>query len=390
MDSRSDAGQWGRAARAGAATNTCAPIEILFLAPSLRGGGAERVMVTLSRHLDRKRFSLAFGVVDMTSAVYTSDIPSDVELIDLKSKRVRNALPRIMKLIWQRRPNVVFSTLGQLNLAIAIARRFLPSGTRYIAREGTVVSLLPSLYTVPSWWFWAYRKFYSRFDAIVCQSMAMQQDLTQNFGISPAKMTVINNPLDIQRIRALSAEPADGEEEKTARSPAVVRLVAAGSLLPVKGFDVLIAALAQAQDRRYVLTILGEGPSRLELERQVAELGLVGRVKFVGFKKNPYAYFSRADAFVLCSRFEGFPNVVLEALACGTPVVATPGAGGVLEILDGVPGCSLAQDGSPAALAAALSRVETGRRIESDVVQRYSAATIVEQYQSIFFGRLKG
>ena len=368
---------------AAAVTPLGQPTEILLLVPSLKGGGSERVMVTLCRHLDRARFRLALGVVDMTDAVYADDVPADVSVIDLKARRVRGALASIVRLIWQRRPQIVFSTLGQLNLALAVLRLVLPSSVRYIARETIEVSLLPSLYRLPRWWFWAYRTFYRRLDTVVCQSRAMRDDLVRNFGLPLDKAVVINNPVDVERIRVLAREMTD---ERLAVN-AELELVAAGRLDPMKGFDVLIGALARVQQRRVHLTLLGEGPLRAALERQAQDLGVAERISFVGFKRNPYPYFARADAFVLCSRFEGFPNVVLEALACGTPVIATPGNGGVSEVLEGVAGCVLAADATAESLAAALCALQPNRRVPADVVQRYAVAQIVEQYQMMFTGR---
>lgn len=358
-----------------------APLEILFLVPSLRGGGAERVMVTLCRHLDRTCFRPSLAVVDTANASYLQDVPEDVEVIDLHSKRVRGAIPRILSLIWRRRPRIVFSTLGQLNLVLAAMRPLLPRDVQYVAREASIVGLLPSVYNVPRWWFWAYRTLYPRFDKVVCQSRAMKDDLVENFAVPAAKTVVINNPVDIARIRQLSLQ----EENPIGDTHSTLRLVAAGSLVAVKGFDILLAAMARlAVTRPFCLTVLGDGPLRQDLERQVEDLGLSACVRFVGFKANPYPYFRQADAFVLCSRFEGFPNVVLEALACGTPVVATPGAGGVREVVEGIQGCVLADDQSPESLARALERFPGGLRVDASVMQRYSVPSIVEQYQSMF------
>src|SRR5262252_8321176 len=91
----------------------------LFLIPTLTGGGAERVIVTIIRHLDRSRFAPILAVVTTRNAAFIDDVPPDVEFIDLRSARVRYVLPRLLKLIWKRRPDVVFSTLGHLNLALA-------------------------------------------------------------------------------------------------------------------------------------------------------------------------------------------------------------------------------------------------------------------------------
>ena len=356
---------------------------VLFLIPSLQGGGAERVIVTLLRHFSRKKFRLTLAVVDTRDAAYRSEVPPDVDFVDLKFPRVRYALPKIIWLIWQRRPDVVFSTLGHLNLALAILRPLLPDGVRYIAREATVVSQLPTAYNIPGWWFWAYRRYYGRLDTVVCQSRYMRDDLVENFRFPLEKAVVINNPIDIQHIRQLAGESIDADLSRWfTDDPSTIHLVAAGSLTYVKGFDLLIEALALCGDPRLKLTLLGDGPLLKDLEQLIDKKGLAGQIRFAGFRKNPYAVFARADAFVLSSRFEGFPNVVLEALACGTPVIAMPSPGGVKEILEGMEGCLLAGSVTAEALAKVLAGFNGKyRMMPQDAVEAYAAATIVKRYE---------
>jgi len=361
---------------------------ILFLIPSLRGGGAERVIVTLLRHLDRSRFRLTLAVVDLRDAVYRDDLPQDVELIDLGCTRVRYALPRIATLIWKRRPDVVFSTLGHLNLALAIIRPLLPNRIRYIARETSIVSETLRGYSLSGLWRLAYRQFYCRFDTVVCQSRYMRDDLVGNFAFPSIKAVVIHNPVDTDRIRRLAAENVltgmmpDG---KNYAIP-VIHLVAVGRMVPVKGFELLIEALALCRDPRLRLTLLGEGPLRKELETLAASRGVAGQVRFAGFQKNPYPFFAQADAFVLSSRFEGFPNVVLEALACGIPVIAAPAPGGVREILKGVGDCVIAEAVSSDALASAINHWKASgmKRLDANVVvAAYGIDRVVPRYEDV-------
>jgi len=368
---------------------TDARLRVLFVIPTLTGGGAERVILTLLRHLDRSRFQLALAVVDMRNAVFREDVPEDVELIDLRSLRVRFALPKLVRLIWQRRPDVVLSTLGHLNLSLAVLRPLLPNSTRYLARETIVVSEGLQCYARPKWWAWAYRRYYRRFDRVICQSYDMRDDLVAHFACPAETAVVINNPVDVERIRQLAAEPVEtgfvrgigNEAEKE-----IINLVAAGRLVPQKGFDMLIEAMALCGDRRLHLTLLGEGPLLEELETLAKSEGMSGRIRFSGFRANPYPFFRQADVFVLSSRFEGFPNVVLEALACGTPVIATPAPGGVRELLSGNKDCVIAGGMTSTKLAEAIHTWIAGKRlrIASDVVSPYGHETIVGQFESVF------
>ncbi|MGQ0593373.1 MAG: glycosyltransferase [Gammaproteobacteria bacterium] len=358
---------------------------VLFLIPSLCGGGAERVMVTLLRHLDRSQFQPALGVLDSREAVYRADVPAEVELIDLHCTRVRYALLKILRLIWRRRPDVVMSTLGHLNLALAMLRPLLPNGVRYIARETVVLSEMLNGYTHAWFWRWAYRRFYPRFDVVVCQSMDMRDDLIGHFDFPLVKAMIIHNPVDTERIRRLAAEVISTDyEPPVSHSGAAPHLVAAGRLSEQKGFDLLVDALALCHGSRPRVTLLGEGPLRPELEQLAKYRGVVDRVHFVGFQKNPYPFFAGADAFVLSSRFEGFPNVVLEALACGTPVIATPCPGGVTEIAELAGGVLLASAVDAEALSVAIERfIGMECRIGSITMAPFQINRIVEQYQKL-------
>jgi glycosyltransferase involved in cell wall biosynthesis len=362
--------------------------KILFLIPSLGAGGAERVLVNLLNHLDRSKFVLVLAVVNLSTAVFLEDLAADVELIDLGCTRVRFALIKIIRLIWQLQPLVVFSTLGHLNLLLAILKPLLPRNIRYLCRKTTILSEALKSYPNPRFlWAWAYKRFYRRFDKIICQSKYMRDDFTANFGIPEEKTVVINNPVDIERVKRLASELIDtgiNKNESTLTGQQKINLVSAGRLVKTKGFDLLIEAIALTGNHAFNLTLLGDGPLKSELQALAEVRGIASQVRFVGFQKNPYAFIAQADAYVLSSRFEGFPNVVLESLACGTPVIATPALGGTREILDGLDGCLLANSISAAGLAEALSNFNFGKRLPPEVIIPYEIKRIVNLYEQQF------
>ena len=354
---------------------------VMFIVPTLRGGGAERVIVTLLRYLDPTRFRMVLAVVDTRLAVYRGDVPEYVEFVDLDCRRVRNAPWKLLRLAWRIKPDLVFSTLAYLNLTVVALRPVMPRRTAFIGREGTILSESVKHFNYSALWLAAYRALYPRFDAVVCQSRYMQKDMVENHGVPREKTVVINNPVDLERVsRGLPPR----RPRREVNGP--LRLVAAGRFTQEKGYDLLIEALALLRDLEISLCILGDGPLVPEVKRRAAELGLADRVTLVGFQSNPFRYFAEADAFVLSSRYEGFPNVVLEALASGIGVIATPAIGGTPEILEGLAGCVLAREVSAPALAAAIrdwaSRPFDG--IPASALDRYRGSEIAEQYARLF------
>jgi glycosyltransferase involved in cell wall biosynthesis len=212
----------------------------------------------------------------------------------------------------------------------------------------------------------------------------MRDDLITNFNISINKTVIINNPVDIDRVLQLGAMHIAAKGFGFASNDTnekIINIVSAGRLVEVKGFDLLIKAIAINANSAIHLTLLGDGPLKAELQSLATSLGLENQICFAGYQKNPFAFIARADAYVLSSRMEGFPNVVLEALACGTPVIATPALGGTREILEGVDGCILTNSISAEGLAEAFSTFNWGKRIHRDVIAPYAINRIVNLYE---------
>ena len=322
---------------------------VLLVAASLGGGGAERVMVTLSRHLNRERFETHMAVANAEGPLL-SDVPPDVVLHDLKASRVRFCIPSLLRLIWRLCPAAILSTSVHVNVPLLAIRPLFPRGTKIFVRENSTPSAeadaMGSLRRKKLLYHW----FYGRANAVICQSEVMLDDLNEQFELPREKMVRIYNPVDCERIRSLAA---DRPNPFTRPGP---HLVASGRLEHAKGFDILLDAMVEV--RRSIplvqLSILGSGGLDQDLRNQCARLRLNATISFVGFRSNPFPYYSNADLFVLSSRYEGLPNAMLEAMALNTPVVATDCPGGVREIVKGWPNCRLARPEDAASLAEAI------------------------------------
>jgi len=351
-------------------------IRVLVLLPNLRGGGSERVMLTLLRHFDRRRFVPTLAVVDGRADDMAADLPGDIVPVDLRCTRVRHAVTKLAGLIRAQRPHVVLSTLGHLNLMLAMLRPLLPASVRLVGRESSLVSANVLSERRPAVWRLGYRLFYRRFDRLICQSSAMQADLCSNFRVPAERTVVIPNPVDLARIDAMAGMPVPAPAHEG------LRFVTVGRLSPEKGFDTLLHALHECRELPWRLDMLGHGPEAARLQALVDALQLSERVRLHGFVANPFPWVRQADALLLGSRHEGLPNAVLEALACGTPVISTPEAA-ALEILQAVPGAEIAADFSATAFADALRRWAAGprRRIDRESIAPYAAAKVVSRYE---------
>ena len=382
-------------------------IRLDLLAPSMRGGGAERVLSLIARTIDSERFDVRLVLMQKTGP-FLAELPDDLEVHDLRSSRARYAPIRLVRVVRQRKPDVILSTLGYLNLLLAIARPFLPRRTRLVAREANTVTQSNASQTHPRLLDALYRRYYRRFDRVVCQSRAMAADLIDHYRVSPKVTSIIRNPVDVARIReaadagglpvatafrgapdADSVASAIGEPERSdpraeyAAGRPPLKLLAVGRLVPQKGFDLLIEALA-GTTRAVELTIAGEGPQYGLLKDASARLRGGKSVRLVGFTDNPWRLMAQSDVLVVPSRYEGLPNVVLEAGVLGLPVIAFDCPGGTREIVQDRQNGVLVDCADTEAFARAIDRFDSERfdaeKIRERILRDHRPEIIVDAY----------
>jgi glycosyltransferase involved in cell wall biosynthesis len=364
------------------APRTYAQPRILFAIPSMGLGGSERVVLNLLRHLDTARFELHLAVL-ASGGVRLQDVPPHVFVHDLGVRRARHAVVPLVRLCWKIRPQVVLSMSAHLNSAVIHARPLLPRHTTLVTREGADINSPELMVSRPR--LLVYKHVYRQADLVICQSDYMKEDLVCQFGLARSNVARIYNPVDIDSLAVLA------EAEPKPFSDAGPNLLAVGRFSHEKGFDLLLRCtpLIRQAFPTAVLTLVGDGPDFPALKAVQRELGLESCVRFVGLQRNPYPFLKYADLVVLPSRSEALPNVVLEAIALGTSVVATNCTPALSEILSCTRRLRVAKDTTPAALGAEIifalanttARPKAGPEPEFEA--RFGVRTVAQQYERV-------
>lgn len=335
------------------------PMRVLFLLPTLNGGGAERTALTLIPHLQASGLDARVGLlarggafdgeIDPARVVLTRFGPEQMRRVFLTRRplgetsyaplpnfgRILAGIPLVplyqLDLIRQFRPHVVLSCTHSMNLAAVLSTHAY--GRRrvgWILREG--INTRAAIEGDSSAGLgrrirsWATRQAYRSPDCVLAISRGVANGLAREFRVPRDRLRVIHNPVDVSRVSRL-AQHEDGA------IPHARYILACGRLHRQKGFDLLLRAFARLDIANLTLVLLGEGPERSRLESLAGELGISSRVQMPGFVANPWSWMARAGAFILPSRWEGFASVLVEAMACGAPVVAADCEYGPREIL---------------------------------------------------------
>ncbi|WP_445004262.1 glycosyltransferase [Halomonas mongoliensis] len=303
----------------------------LFL-PSLNGGGAERVFVKLANEFTNQTRAPVHLLLARGGGPFLREVSPRVRLIDFEKSRVMHSLPALVRYLRRERPRALLTTMSDCNVVALMAWQLAGRPCRIVIREtGMVRRDTPGVgrlrYRVLHWLM---RRLYPRADAMVVIAKDILTSL-QGIGVTPCRERhFIGNPVSMDEFD--DTDPPAWLDELPANAPLICGV---GRLVPVKGFDLLLDAFARVADERVHLVILGQGPMRDTLLARAQELGVAERFHLPGFVAQPRTVLARAELFVSSSHAEGFPNALMDALASGTPIVATACPGATCTILDG-------------------------------------------------------
>jgi glycosyltransferase involved in cell wall biosynthesis len=384
----------------------------LFIRSLGGGGGAERMIVTLAGLFAARghRVDLVLGrhegnfvdavpadvnVVDLgggswpaTLRLALGDLPRSPALFPWHPPWILSCAPALVSYLRDRRPHALLSALNYTNLTAVWARRLAGVPLRLVLSERNTLTLRAArgprrLRSLPD----KVRRFYPEADALVAVSDGVAEDLSAVMGIPRSEVRTIYNPVVTDEIATLASEPLDHPWFAPGQPPVVL---AAGKLRRQKGFAVLLEAFALLRARGPArLLVLGEGPDRSRLEQQARSLAVEADVAFPGFEKNPFRFMARSAVFALSSEWEGLPAVLIQAMACGCPVVSTDCRSGPAEILEKGAWGPLVPVGDAGALAGSLAEVLASPPAREGLIGRarfFSVDTSASRYLDLLVG----
>lgn len=334
-------------------TSSGLALRLTVFLPSLAGGGAERSIGTVANGLAERGVEVDL-VLARADGPFLGEVSSRVRVVDLGCPSVMAAIPGLVRHLRGTRPNALLAAMSHANVAAALAHRLARSAARLVLSERVhLASMLDEHRSLRMRLTWQLMRLtYPLADRIVAVSDGVANDLARHFG-GRERIETIYNPVVQPRLVELAAQAPSHRWLQQREAPVVL---AAGRLIPQKDFATLIEAFALLRRQRDAkLVILGEGELRGTLVALAERLGVGSDVDLPGFDPNPYSAMRRCDLFVLSSRYEGLPGVLIQAMACGARVVSTDCPSGPDEVLQGGRWGRLVPVADPGAMAAAMA-----------------------------------
>ena len=356
-------------------------MKITFFIPDLKGGGAQHMIINMANEFARRQNEVTL-LIGQKEGPYTDKIAPEVNTIDLNKQRTLSTYPALVSYLKAEQPDIFLSAMFYVNIVALLAKiSLLNLKTKFIITERNLMSLRiqgstkirDKLSPV------LIRLLYRLADQIIAISEGVADDLTNITKLPPHKIKWIHNPvITRQTLEYLNETPSAPltKDQKT--------IITSGRLVPQKDYHTLLNAFSKIQNCQ--LIILGEGELEQELKQKAKQLNIEENIHFMGFVKNPLALMKQADLFVLSSQWEGFGNVLVEALLCGLPIVSTNCRAGPSEILaDGQYG-TLVPVGDSQSLAKAIEKaINTPHDpdIQKKRALEFSVEKICDQYETV-------
>ena len=346
----------------------------------------------LINHLDRKKYDILLVIFEKVLDL-KEDLHSSVKIVCLKKRNRWDFVKLILKLrgiIRAYKPNVAISHLEYTNIVTGLASMLLKRKFRLIFCEHSY----PRKYLLKARLRyirrWLMKVTYRKADRVVTVSRSIKRVLEEDFNIQPKDLIYIYNPIPLETIRDKSQEEVEHAFFKDKNAQVII---SAGRLVELKRFDSLLRAFAVVKAKQNVarLIILGKGELRNKLEVLSSDLNIDKSVDFVGYQSNAFAWISKADIFVLSSDYEGLPMVLLETMACGTPIVSTDCPSGPSEIITNGKNGILVPPGDEEALARAIYKLLKDEKLRKKFsaegkkrAKDFRIENILPQYEELF------
>ena len=360
---------------------------IALFTGSMRGGGAQRVMLELAAGLARRGLRVDL-VLMHAMGEYLQFVPDDVRVIDLDARKLVTLVADFLLYVRRERPSAVLSTLLLPDVVALVAKLVFGKRLRVIVGQATMFS---RAFEVATFRNRQYMRFMSLVlsvaDQVVAVSEGVASDLRDQVPRAAGKITTIYDPVVSPGLSGQATAQVEHTWFSDGGAPVIL---AAGRLVELKDHSTLLRAFAEVvRSRPARLVILGQGEERQNLLDLAEHLGVADRFDMPGFDVNPFRYMSRAAVFVLSSRYEGFPNVLAQAMACGAPVVSTNCRSGPSEMLEGGRWGRLVPVGDWRAMARAIEDTLDNPLPAEDLKARasvYSVDASVDRYLELLTG----
>ena len=301
--------------------------KICLFIPNAEGGGAEKIFINLANFLNQEKYEVNL-VLSNKNGKYLNLINDSIKVFDLKSKKISFSIIPLILYLRSEKPDYVFSALNHANVICSLSILLSFIKTNHFITIHNILST-NSNYKFIDKFIIKLMRIMSKFSKrLIAVSDSVKDDLVKNFSFRSSNIIVLNNPIDIDGIKVKSNEGFINKKYGKF-------ILGCGRLNIQKDFQLLIKAFSKiCSQKKLNLVILGEGEELENLMKLTNELGIAEKVFFEGFVKNPYSYFKNCEVFVLSSKWEGLPTVLIEAMACNCKVISTDCPGGSAYILE--------------------------------------------------------